>query len=231
MTGGAIRLGASISEALAREGWDVVVHANQSRTEGEALCVTLRTYGVRAWCVAADLSCPEVASGFFEEVCTRAGALDALVNNASLFTLDKTLSAHESERLFRVNVEQPVTLLRLLHDHLKAREARGAAVNLLDQRIARVSKAAATPYELSKLLLAEATLKEAKACAPLLRVNAVAPGAILLPSETSNKEPAGHFPLGRRPAPSDVADAVRWLLDAESVTGQTLYVDGGQHLL
>jgi NAD(P)-dependent dehydrogenase (short-subunit alcohol dehydrogenase family) len=90
---------------------------------------------------------------------------------------------------------------------------------------------AATPYEESKLLLAQATVADALALAPVLRINAVAPGAVLCPTAVTEKEPAGHIPLGRRPTPADVAAAVRWLLESESITGQTLYVDGGQHLL
>jgi pteridine reductase len=89
----------------------------------------------------------------------------------------------------------------------------------------------ATPYEQSKLLLAQATIAGARTFAPVLRINAVAPGAILGPTEVTAREPAGHFPLGYRPTPVDVASAVRWLLESESITGQTLYVDGGQHLL
>jgi NAD(P)-dependent dehydrogenase (short-subunit alcohol dehydrogenase family) len=137
----------------------------------------------------------------------------------------------ERESLLSVNVQQPAQLTSNLFDHLSARQARGSVVNLLDQRIARLAMDATTPYEQSKLLLARATVAGAHTYAPVLRINAVAPGAILCPTEVAAKEPAGHFPLGCRPTPADVASAVRWLLDSESITGQTLYVDGGQHLL
>jgi NAD(P)-dependent dehydrogenase (short-subunit alcohol dehydrogenase family) len=231
VTGGALRIGAAISVALAKSGWNVVVHVNQSRKQGEVLCETLRTYGVEAWLVVADMGLPGAATTLFEESCRLAGQLDGVVNNAALFSLKTEMADRERERLFRVNLDQPVELIHSLHDHLIARKAKGAAVNLSDQRIFRISREEATPYELSKMLLADVTLDEARACAPFLRVNALAPGAVISPSETSNKEAAGRFLLERRPTLAEVAEGVRWLLEAESVTGQTLYIDGGQHLV
>jgi NAD(P)-dependent dehydrogenase (short-subunit alcohol dehydrogenase family) len=231
VTGGAVRIGAAICNVLAKSGWNVVVHVNQSRKQGESLCETLRTYGVEAWLVVADMGLPGAATNLFKEACAVAGHLDAIVNNAALFSLKTELPDRERERLFRVNLDQPVELIHNLYDHLRARKTLGSVVNLSDQRIARASREEATPYEISKMLLADATLTEARACAPILRVNALAPGAVISPSETVNKEPAGRFLLGRRPTLAEVADGVRWLLEAESVTGQTLYIDGGQHLV
>ncbi len=231
VTGGAIRIGAVIVDVLAKAGWNVVVHANQSRTEAEALCAHLRLYGVHAWSVTADLSLPHAAHELFAGILKLTGRLDAIVNNAALFSLKREMSDCERACMLRVNVQQPAQLTNNLFDHLSAYQARGSVVNLLDQRIARVAMATATPYEQSKLLLAQATVADALALAPVLRINAVAPGAVLCPAEPAAKELAGAFPLGHRPTPVDVAWAVRWLLEAESITGQTLYVDGGQHLL
>jgi NAD(P)-dependent dehydrogenase (short-subunit alcohol dehydrogenase family) len=231
VTGGAIRIGAAISEALAKAGWNIVVHVNQSHKQGETLCENLRKYGVQTWLVVADLGRPEASTALFEEACASAGQLDGLVNNASLFSLKTELSEGEREQLFRVNLDQPMKLIHHLYDHLKTRHVRGGVVNLSDQRIVRVSREEATPYELSKMMLADVTVSEARACAPVLRINAVAPGAVISPSEKSNKESAGRFLLNRRPTLAEVAEGVRWLLEAESVTGQTLYVDGGQHLV
>jgi NAD(P)-dependent dehydrogenase (short-subunit alcohol dehydrogenase family) len=231
VTGGAVRIGAAICETLAKAGWNVIIHVHQSIAQGETLCGRLRTYGVQAGVVMVDMSLPEGAATLFEKACQAAGEVDALVNNAARFSLRKELSDNERERLFRVNSEQPVALIHHLMRHLSARRASGSVVNLLDQRIVRVSREEATPYELSKILLAEATVAEARACAPFLRVNAVAPGAVVSPAEKGNKEPAGPFLLEHRPTPSDVAESVRWLLEAEAVTGQTLYVDSGQHLM
>jgi NAD(P)-dependent dehydrogenase (short-subunit alcohol dehydrogenase family) len=231
VTGGALRIGAAICEALAKTGWNIVVHVNQSRKQGEALCETLKKYGVETWLIVADLGIPEASTTLFEESCSRAGQLDALVNNASLFSLKTELSQGERERLFRVNLDQPMKLIHHLYDHLRERKACGSVVNLSDQRIVRVAREEATPYELSKMMLSDVTVTEARACAPVLRVNALAPGAVIAPSEKNNKEAAGRFLLQRRPTLAEVAEGVRWLLEAESVTGQTLYIDGGQHLV
>lgn len=231
VTGGAIRMGAAIADELAKAGWNVVVHANRSRPEADVLCSRLRLYGVHAWSVAADLCLPDGAHALFENTLKLAGRVDAIVNNAALFSLKREMSNLERACMLSVNVQQPAWLTSNLFDHLSVRRARGSVVNLLDQRIARITMDAATPYEQSKLLLAHATVSEARSLAPVLRINAVAPGAILCPTEEAAKEPAGRFPLGCRPTPADVASAVRWLLETESITGQTLYVDGGQHLL
>lgn len=231
VTGGAIRIGAAIADELAKTGWNVVVHANRSRDEADKLCTALRLYGVHAWSVTADLSLSDAAHELFKDTLKLAGRLDAIVNNAALFSLKHEMSECEHAGLFRVNVHQPAQLTRCLFDHLHARQAKGSVVNLLDQRIARVVMEAATPYEQSKLLLAQATVTDARTLAPVLRINAVAPGAILCPTAVAAKEPAGRFPLGCRPQPAHVAEAVRWLLESESITGQTLFVDGGQHLL
>ena len=260
VTGGAIRLGATIAEELAKAGWNVVVHANRSHAEAEALCARLRLLGVRAWAVTADLGCSHAAEKVFADALKLTDRLDALVNNAALFSLKSEMSALEREQLLAVNFHQPVQMVHSLFSHLHARQARGSVVNLLDQRIAKlmiapsqrfnVSRltfqigdgtpeavrighevATVTPYEHSKLLLAQATVTDATALAPVLRVNAVAPGAVLCPTGSAEKEPSGRFPLGERPTVEQVASAVRWLLEADSVTGQTLYVDGGQHLV
>jgi NAD(P)-dependent dehydrogenase (short-subunit alcohol dehydrogenase family) len=231
VTGGAIRIGAAIADELAKAGWSVIVHFNRSCEEADALCTHLRLYGEHAWSVAADLSLSNSAQALFADTLKLSGRLDAIVNNAALFSLKRDLSDHDRARMLSVNVQQPAQLTHSLFNHLNSRQAKGSVVNLLDQRIARVAMEAAPPYEQSKLLLAQATVAEARAFAPVLRINAVAPGAILCPAEVAAKEPAGRFPLGCRPTPADVASAVRWLLESEAVTGQTLYVDGGQHLL
>ncbi len=260
VTGGAIRMGAAIAEELAKAGWNVVVHANRSHAEAEALCARLRLQGVRAWAVTADLGCSHAAEKVIAGTLKLTGRLDALVNNAALFSLKSEMPALELQHLLAVNFHQPVQLAHSLFSHLHERQAKGSVVNLLDQRIAKLMTASGqrcnvsrltfqigdsapeavrisdevatvTPYEQSKLLLAQATVTDAIALAPVLRVNAVAPGAVLCPTGSAEKEPSGHFPLGCRPKVEQVASAVRWLLESEAVTGQTLYVDGGQHLV
>lgn len=232
ITGAAVRLGRVMADTLARAGWFVVVHANRSATQASDLCAYLAALGGKAWCVTGDLLSAEGPDDVFDAALACAGHLDALVNNASQFALQPLAEAtpEEFERLWRINTLAPVRLTQQLAAHLASRRSAGCAVNLLDQRIAHPNTGA-IPYLLSKKALEAFTLSAALEFAPALRVNAVAPGAVLLPSDANAKEPAGAIPLNARPSAEQVADAVRYLLEAEAVTGQILYVDGGQHLL
>ena len=232
VTGGAVRIGAAISEALAQAGWNVVVHAWRSRAEAKALCERLRAFGVGAWDVGGDLSQLTAGIEVFDAACEAAGDIDAVVNNAAVFSLrsEAEMTEEEQQALWQVNTVTPIMLLSNLHLHLRNRRAHGSVVHILDQRIAGELPGKATFYEMSKRALA-ISMDNAADMAPFVRVNAVAPGAVLLPVAPDAREPAGKFPLGFRPTPAQVADAVRWLLEAEAVTGQTLFVDGGQHLL
>jgi NAD(P)-dependent dehydrogenase (short-subunit alcohol dehydrogenase family) len=232
ITGAAVRIGRRIAEILARRGWDVIVHAHRSTAQAEALCAELRSVGVHAWCVAGDLLAPSGPDRVFDAALDAAGHVDALINNASQFARQPLASATDAdfERLWRINALAPIRLTLRLADHLTLRRASGCAVNLLDQRIAHAGSTGATPYLLSKKTLEAFTLTAAAECAPHLRVNAIAPGAVLPPVAQNAAEPAGRFPLEERPTADQVAQAAAYLLDAEAVTGQILYVDGGQHL-
>ena len=229
VTGGAVRLGAAVSEALARAGWGVVIHAHRSRAEAAALCARLRASGAEAWHVCGDLAQPGGGAAMFAAACEAAGGLDALVNNASVFSTRGAMPEEERRAMWQVNAHEPIALTRHLWEHLRSRGVTGSVVQMLDQRIATDAQAE-TPYVQSKQALAAFVRTAAAEMAPTLRVNAVAPGAVLLPVSPDAREPAGHFPLGHRPTPAQVADAVRWLLHADAVTGQTIFVDSGQHL-
>jgi len=233
ITGAARRIGRGIAETLARAGWDVVVHACRATAEAEALCAALSTdTGARTWHVSGDLSAQDGPEAVFDDALAQAGRIDALVNNAALFARQPLAcaTAADFDRQWRVNALAPMLLTQRLADHLDRRHARGCAVNLLDQRIARPD-VTAIPYLVSKKALEAYTLSAARAFAPRLRVNAVAPGAVLPPEDEAAREEAGAFPLSARPSVSQIAAAVRFLLEAESTTGQILFVDGGQHLL
>ncbi|MEI7899545.1 MAG: SDR family NAD(P)-dependent oxidoreductase [bacterium] len=231
ITGAAVRLGRAMAETLARVGWDVIVHAHRSVTQAHDLCTRLATFGGHAWLVTGDLLAADGPENVFKDALACTGHVDALVNNASQFALQPlaTSTPDDFERLWRINTLAPVRLTQLLAAHLVGRHATGCAINLLDQRIAQ-PHAGTLPYLLSKKALEAFTLSAALELAPALRVNAVAPGAVLLPSASEAKEPAGLFPLNTRPTAGQVADAVRYLLEADAVSGQILYVDGGQHL-
>ena len=233
ITGAALRLGKAIAHALASAGWNIAVHARRSTAQAEALCADLAaSCGVRAWPVTGDLGTADGPDAVFDAALSCAGQIDALVNNAAIFERQPlaAATAADFERHWRINTLAPILLTQRLARHVAERGTHGAVVNLLDQRIARPA-ADATPYLLSKATLETFTRSAALGLAPAVRVNAVAPGAVLLPTNAAASEPAGAFPLAARPSPEAIADAVRYLLDAGAVTGQTLFVDSGQHLL
>lgn len=171
--------------------------------------------------ILADLSEPLGAARLYAAACRALGGRppDALVNNAALFSADRRV-------LEAVNYDSPCKLTMMMAGR---EEGVGAVVNVLDCRVLGVARAADGDfYADTKLRLLEYTLKSAAMFSQTLRVNAVAPGPVLLPRDFH--EPAGETPLGR-PSPDDVADAVAFLLDARSTSGCVVPVDGGQSLL
>jgi NAD(P)-dependent dehydrogenase (short-subunit alcohol dehydrogenase family) len=231
VTGGAVRIGAAIVRALAAAGMRVAVHYRHSAAEAKTLCDEIRAAGGRAAAVAADLDHSEELDGLISAAARAVGPLDALVNNAAVFHKD-TLDTLRADRLgseFRINLFAPLFLMR----DFAAQGRPGAIVNLLDRRIAGLDPSSAS-YTLAKKTLAEATRLAARHWAPRLRVNGVAPGPVLPPpgnGPETMREKAGPIPLGRPCTPEQIAEAVRFLLAADGITGQILTVDGGQHLV
>ena len=208
VTGGARRLGKAIADALRARGWNVIA---ASRTSADAS-------------FAVDLAEPDGPARLFAAARATAPDLCAIVNNAGVFSHDFGLSPDMLARLRAVNVDAPRVLTDLLAAH-----GGGAVVNIVDCRALSTARDNDTPYLRTKRELLDATRADALRLAGHVRVNAVAPGPVL-PPETCH-ERAGATPLGRHPTPSEVADAVAYLLSAESTTGVVIPVDGGQFLL
>ena len=173
--------------------------------------------------VAVDLSEPDAPSKLFAAAKAVAPDLCAIVNNAAVFSQKQDLPPDELSRLRAVNVDAPHALTALL-----AANGGGAVVNIIDCHALGAARADDTPYLKSKRDLLAATVEDARSLAGRVRVNAVAPGPVLPPE--SCHERAGSTPLGRHPTPKEVADAVAYLLSAESTTGTVIPVDGGQSL-
>lgn len=236
VTGAAQRIGRQIALSLAAAGWDVAVHARRSLDAAHATAADIQSAGGRAAVLAADLADETAARALVPQAVAALGRLDAIVNNASLFSYDapsdfgyQALVDH-----LTANAGAPVLLAQALHDHLATRDAnaRGCVVNLLDQKLVNPNPDYFS-YTLSKAALDAATTMLAMALAPRLRVCGVAPGVTLLSGEMTDAEfMASHAmtPLGRSSTPGDVAEAVRFLLASPAITGTTLLVDGGQHL-
>ncbi|MGM9427016.1 SDR family oxidoreductase [Hydrogenophaga sp. MI9] len=238
VTGAGRRLGREIALSLARAGWNLAVHHRQSAAEAQATareCETLSGRPGSAQPFYADLSDEASVRALLPAVIRHFGAVDAVVNSASLFEHDDATSfgfaAMESH--LRSNTGAPILLAQALHAHLSAREAEGAVVNLLDQKLWNLNPDFLS-YTLSKAALEAATGMLAMALAPRVRVVGVAPGLTLTSHLLSDEKfQALHrqSPLGRSSTPEDVAATVVFALSNRSITGTTLLVDGGQHLV
>ena len=238
VTGAARRLGREIALTLAGQGWQVAVHYRHSAEEaGQTVadCQARAPAGLRFAAFEADLADEASTRGLFPAVAGALGEIDAVVNNASLFEHDSAesfgyavLQAH-----LLANTAAPVVLAQELHRHVQARGGEGVVVNLLDQKLWNPNPDFLS-YTLSKAALQAATTLLAQALAPQVRVVGVAPGLTLtshLLAQEKFEELHKLSPLGRSSTPEDVADAVRFALENRSVTGTTLLVDGGQHLM
>lgn len=238
VTGGARRLGRDIALALAAGGWRVAVHYRDSARhaiETAAEC-DLLTLGSATF--DADLEDEGAARALLPRVAAHMGRVDAVINNAALFAHDDAASFSYAamERHLRSNTGAAIVLAQALHAHLAARAAPGAAgvvVNLLDQKLWNLNPDFLS-YTLSKAALEAATTMLAQALAPQVRVVGVAPGLTL----TSHLLDEARFaalhrlsPLGRSSTSADVAATVKFALENASITGTTLLVDGGQHLM
>lgn len=234
VTAGCHRLGAVIAARLAEQGWALALHSHRATEPDRALAAALARHGTPWLNFVADLAEGAACRTLVDDVATHFGvAPKLLVNNASLFEWDdpETVTGDSLRRHFAVNSSAPVLLATRLAVLLPAEE-NGCVINIVDQRI-RHPGADQLSYTLSKQALAGATETLARALAPRVRVNAVAPGLVL---PTEDYRPAqlerlvAMMPLARLPEPDDVADAVLWLANAEASTAQTLFVDGGASL-
>ncbi len=231
VTGGHRRLGAAISARLAADGWTLAIHGARDAEPDAALAAALARHGTIWHGFVADLADSAAVEGFIPAVVAHFGrAPDLLVNNASRFVDDSaaTATAGDIAAHHAVNTAAPVALALALH----RTGATGSVVNIVDQRI-RNPVPDQFSYGLSKAALASATRSLAVSLAPRLRVNAVAPGLTLPTADYDAAlmaRIAAAMPLGVLPMPDDIADAVAYLAGAGSVTGQTLFVDGGASL-
>lgn len=235
VTGGAQRLGRAIALALAEQGWDVAVHYHRSHAAALETVAAIEALGRRAHAVQQDLTALDAPALLAAcEATLGPGPVHCLVNNASLFEYDTAASFTPAafEIHMRTNALAPVQLAIAMHARLPA-TARGVVINLLDQKLWNPNPDFLS-YTLSKAALESATGLLARALAPRLRVLGVAPGITLpVQGQTAAAFAAAHraTPLQRGSTPEDVARAVAFLARAPAVTGTTLLVDGGQHLL
>lgn len=235
VTGSARRIGAVIARHLHGHGYRLALHAHQSGEELQALAFDLESERPGSVLAAqADLRDAQALAELVEEVVAHFGRLDALVNNASNFfpTPFGQVQVEQWDELFAVNARAPFFLAQAAAPHL--RRQRGAIVNLTDLHATQPLRDHPA-YSAAKAALEMTTRSLALELAPHVRVNAVAPGAILWPeqgkSEAAKQALMERTPMARTGTPHEIAAAVRWLLDdAGYITGQTLRLDGGRTL-
>jgi NAD(P)-dependent dehydrogenase (short-subunit alcohol dehydrogenase family) len=245
VTGAGKRLGREIALGLAKAGWRVAVHYRSS--ESEALqtaqdCLALNaatpSLSPQAFIFQADLADEVATRQLLPRVVQQLGQVDAVVNSAALFEHDdvESFSYTNMAQHWASNTGAAIVLAQALHQHSQARSAQAAesvVINMLDQKLWNPNPDFLS-YTLSKAALESANTLLAQALAPLVRVVGVAPGLTL----TSHLLDDGKFqqlhklsPLGRSSTVEDVVSTVVFAMHNRAITGTTLLVDGGQHLM
>ena len=234
ITGAAARVGRALALALADAGANIAVHYRSSADAAEETVAAVRSRGVEAVAVQANLSdSKSAAERIVEEAASKLGPATILVNNASIFEIGGPLDADEAtwDAHFNINLKAPFFLCQAFAQHLPA-DVHGNILNLLDWRIDR-PRGDRLVYTLTKSALATMTRGLAHALAPRIRVNGIAPGAILPPPGADQEyleRLARQIPLERAGSPEEICRAALYLLGSTFVTGEVVYVTGGEHL-
>jgi NAD(P)-dependent dehydrogenase (short-subunit alcohol dehydrogenase family) len=223
VTGAGRRIGRALALAVAGAGFDVAIHHLNSHDDADSLSREIAALGRRAHVLGADLAEAIQVRGMVREATRALGPVTLLINNASVFEDDRidTFDDRAWTAHMEVNLHAPLIL------------AQGFAAALPAERHGLIINPQFFTYSLSKAALWTATRTLAQALAPRIRVNGIGPGPTL-PSAHQSPEmfaaEAAHVLLERRAEPADIAAAALYLIDATSVTGQMIAVDGGQHL-
>jgi pteridine reductase len=232
VTGAGRRVGRALAVALGARGMHVIVHYNSSSAGAEETVRLVVRAGGSAEAMRADLADTLQAERLVDEALAARGSLDVLVNSAAVMrrTPVGETSAHEWDEMFALNLRAPYFLSQRAAPALRA--ARGSIVNIADLA-AFETWPAYVPHGITKSAVVQMTRALARVLAPEVRVNAIAPGVVLLPegwSEEDAERLRATTPLGRLGSTEDVAGAMLYLLDAGYVTGEVITVDGGRHV-
>ena len=246
VTGAAKRLGREIALEFARQGWDVAVHYGRSESDARATVAEIQKLGRKAVGFKADLASELEINSLFTAVLAEFSNLQCLVNSASIFAYDRAnseapLSSKSLQDHMQINLAAPILLSQLMFEYHKSQINKAgesdlsvpSVIQLLDQKLINLNPDYLS-YTLSKAALLTSVEMLAVDFAPHLRVIGLAPGITL----TSGDQTEAGFtqahqmtPLGKSSTPSDIAKAATFLASSNAITGTTLYVDGGQHLL
>lgn len=231
VTGSGRRLGRAIAEGFGARGATVAVHYNDSDAGARETAAEIARLGGRAELFAGDLVAPDAPAALVDAVADRFGRLDVLVNSAAVMrrTPIGEVTPAAWDAMMALNLRAPFFAAQAAARRMTTG---GCIVNIADLA-AFETWPAYVPHGISKAGVVQMTRALAHALAPAVRVNAVAPGAVLLPDawdDATGERLASTTPLRRLGAPSDVVDAVLYLATAPYVTGETLIVDGGRHV-
>lgn len=232
VTGAGKRLGRAIALHLAEEGADVVIHYRSSQAEAEAVVEQIEKLGCRAVALQANLTSVSEIKRLFDNTSKRFGRLDVLVNSAANFlhTKFETTTEETWDASLNANLKAPFFCSQAAAPFLKE-SGRGVIINFSDVG-GLLAWPGYIPHCVSKAGIVMLTRCLAKALAPEIRVNAIAPGTITMPGDPPEMEAdfIKRAPLHRSGKPADVAAAVSFLIHAEFMTGQVLVLDGGRTL-
>ncbi len=233
VTGGAVRLGKALALALAEQGARLVIHYGSSAGPAQETVGQIQAMGREALAIQADLSRSGQAGAVLDDVISHFGQLDILVNSAAIFEPGNWEDTSEEswDRHFAINLKSPFFLSQAFARHV-GRERAGHIINIADWRGARPGTDHVA-YTLTKAALIAMTKSLAQALAPNIQVNAIAPGLILPPpgqNQSYLERQACTVPAQRAGSPKEIARALVFLVRSDFVTGELVFVTGGQHL-
>lgn len=231
ITGGAKRLGREMGLFLAKAGFDIALHFNASSEAADKTKNEIETLGCQCLIIQGDLGHPPFYKTLIEQVYDEWGGLTLLINNASLFK--KIAFKNTSMRDFNQNIDVHLKAPFFLSQAFSEKCEQGAIINILDTRVERYQTGHFV-YTLTKKALKELTLLLAKELAPQIRVNGICPGPILAPEDQGMnylKKVGEQTPMKQAGNVSDILNAVHYLCQSDYVTGEILYVDGGERLI
>jgi len=231
ITGGAKRVGAAMALYFARGGYDIALHYNASEKDAKTVKAKVEKLGAQCVLFPCDLSKTKTLPALMKKIRTTMPNCTALINNASIFERAPFMDTDEAlfDRQFAVNFKAPFFLTQAFAKTF----GKGCVINLLDTDIVQ-TQGSHFAYLLSKKTLSEFTEMAARALGPAIRVNGICPGCVL-PSDQNEvayeKKIKALLPLKKNPTVDALAEAALWLVSQPFITGQIIFVDGGQHVL
>lgn len=231
VTGGAKRIGRAIALMLARRGYDIILHYNASIDEAENTAKEIEASGRRCYLLSANFDDMTQVLTFIPHAYEISNNCNLLINSASIFERARLLDTDEDlfNRHFNVNFKTPFFLSRDFARFYKL----GQIINILDTKISK-NMIAYFAYTLTKKALYEFTKMAAKELAPNIRVNGIGPGLILPPpgqDESYLDEKSRSIPLNRKGNLESIESAISFLIDNDFITGECIFIDGGEHLI